>query len=520
MAEKLVIKKNAYYDSVTLMAISGKITATAGVIGAIVAMATPLNKELIENLGMLTEEVETLGPNDLVIAIKADSQNSCDEAVHMAEESLTQRAAGKKGNKEFNPPSIASAVKVVPDANMALISVPGAYAAREGWQALKNGLHVMMFSDNVSLEDEIALKRYAHKAGLLMMGPDCGTAIINNVGLCFANVVAAGDIGIVGASGTGTQEVLVLVDRFGGGISQALGTGGRDLSEDIGGIMMLDCMAALVRDSSTKVIVLISKPPAKTVTDKILEQVKLSPKPVVVCFINGDAAAVEKAGGYFASTLEEAARKAVSLSKGNISQAGDLDERSLQELAADRQSKLSAGQRYVRGLFCGGTLCDEALHIVKGKTGTVYSNIAKQAEYKLTDPHVSKQHTFIDLGDDMFTVGRPHPMIDPSLRLDRLVEEAKDPTVAVILLDVILGLGSHADPAGVTLPAIIQAKRIAQEAGRYLEVIAYVCGTGKDPQGLVSQEQKLAAAGVTLLKSNARAAQLAAAIVAGRGDKA
>jgi len=371
----------------------------------------------------------------------------------------------------------------------------------------------MMFSDNVTIEDEKALKEYAHEAGLLMMGPDCGTAIINNIGLCFANAVKPGNIGIVGASGTGTQEVSVLVDRFGGGVSQVLGTGGRDLTEAIGGIMMLDCLAALERDEATKVIILISKPPAKVVDDKILAQVEKCSKPVVVCFINAANKSGEIKNAVFSSSLEDAAKLAVKLAVGETEAGAKCEHNAFAAMAASVKVKLSAKQKYVRGLFCGGTLCDEAMYIVKEKVGQIYSNIAKEADSKLVNPHVSQGHTFIDLGDDVFTVGRPHPMIEPSLRLPRIIAEAKDSETAVILLDVETGFGGHADPAGVILPAIIEAKNIAKAAGRHLEIIAYVCGTDKDPQSRTEQEKKLAAVGVALAKSNARAAYLAAAIV-------
>ena len=343
--------------------------------------------------------------------------------------------------------------------------------------------------------------------------PDCGTAIINNVGLCFANAVNPGNIGIVGASGTGTQEVSVLIDRFGGGVSQVLGTGGRDLTEAICGIMMLDGLAALDKDEATKVIVLVSKPPEKTVADKILSKVAKCSKPVVVCFINATHAEGNIKNTIFSSSLEEAAHKATAIAAGKADFGTKCECGKLDELAGSIKSKLSANQKYVRGLFCGGTLCDEAMYIVKEKVGKVYSNIAKQPESKLADLHKSQGNTFLDLGDDAFTVGKPHPMIEPSLRLPRLLKEAQDPETAVILLDIETGYGSHPDPAGITLQAILEAKKIAQAAGRHIEIIAYICGTDKDPQNRTEQEKKLAAAGVTLAKSNAQAACLAAAIV-------
>lgn len=512
MEIRVVVKKDAYYDSVTLMIVSGKVTSLEGVVDAVVAMATPLNKELLENVGMLTEAVQEAKPDDLIIAIKAKDADVCEEALKCADEAMRKKAEGRTKDGNISPSSIKSAVTMMPEANLAIVSVPGAYAAREAMQALKNGLHVMMFSDNVTLADELALKKYAHENELLMMGPDCGTAIINNRGLCFANAVNSGNIGIIGASGTGTQEVSVLVDRFGGGVSQVLGTGGRDLYEEIGGIMMLDCLEALACDEDTKVIVLISKPPAISVARKILAEVRKVNKPVVVCFINGDPAEVEKAGAYFAKSLEEAAYKAVLLAKGEKEITLPEEEVSLEQVVP-WVSKLQPEQKYIRGLFCGGTLCDEALNIVQEKIGKVYSNISKKPEAKLENPRVSKENTLIDLGDDVFTVGRPHPMIDPSLRLQRIIEEAKDPEVAVILLDIVLGYGSHPDPAGITLPAILQAKQIAENEGRHIEFVAYVCGTDKDLQNRSEQIEKLTSAGVVCAESNVKAAHIAAAIL-------
>ncbi len=327
MAIKIAVKKNAYHDSVALMAISGQVKSVAGVTEAVVNMGTGMNKELMKAIGLLNEEASACGPDDLLIAIRAETDAACDEAVKAAEEFLAQRGKGKSGERTVRPTTIVSAVKMTPEANLAIISVPGAYAPREAMNALRQGLHVMLFSDNVSLAEEKALKEYAHEQGLLMMGPDCGTAIINGTGLCFANAVRRGNIGIVGASGTGTQEVTVLVDRLGGGVSQVLGTGGRDLKEEIGGIMMLDCIAVLAKDPATEVIVLISKPPAAKVAEKILHAVKSAGKPAVVCFLNSRATKEECSRISFCSTLEETAQKAVELSgvKGSGFQAKQAD---------------------------------------------------------------------------------------------------------------------------------------------------------------------------------------------------
>lgn len=517
MIVKAIVKRNAYYDSVTLMAISQKVEEINGVANANVSMATEMNKDLLQNVGLMTAEVEAAGPSDLVIAFKVADEIAATAVVGVVEEALKKKSGG--GNvAEVNSTSITSAVKVLPDANLAIISVPGQYAAKEAMAALKKGLHVMIFSDNVSVEDEVTLKKYAHQEGLLVMGPDCGTAMINNKGLCFANAVSSGNIGVVGASGTGTQEVMVLIDRLGGGISQAIGTGGRDLSEAVGGIMMCDALAALNRDDNTEVILLVSKPPVKTVADLVLAEAQKCTKPVVICFINSYIDTTEGADIYFERTLEGAAHKAVSLAQKAPIAVEDEKYTQYSALINQFQNSRTVKQQYVRGLFCGGTLCDEARFVFKYASkgdAKVYSNVAKDAKEKLPDPRQSMENSFVDLGDDVFTVGKPHPMIDPSLRSARIIQEAKDDSVAVILLDVVLGYGSHRDPAGVTVAAIKEAKSIVAKEGRQILFIAYVCGTDKDVQSLSAQEAKLAEAGVVLAKSNAKAARLAVAINGG-----
>jgi FdrA protein len=488
MTVKVEIRKNTYYDSVTLMSLTQRIAALPGVAEAVAVMATPMNKELLAGVGLLTDAAAACGPDDLVVAVKANSDAACQAAFAEFSGATAKRADDQAAAVSFA--TIAGAMRQMPAANLAIISVPGEYAAREARSALKQGLNVMLFSDNVTLADEIELKKTAHEQGLLVMGPDCGTAMINGVGLCFANAVRPGAIGIVGASGTGTQEITVHIHRLGEGVSQVLGTGGRDLSAEVGGIMMLDCLAALIADPATRVIVLVSKPPAPAVAEKILAAVKKAGKPVVISFLGGEAAAVTAAGAHFASTLEGAAQAAVALLHGEKPVAACRHEE-LAKMASAVRPKLAPAQKVIRGLFCGGTLCKEAEYIAGTRAG----------------------HTFIDLGDDEYTLGKPHPMIEPALRLPHIAAAAADPATAVILLDVVLGFGSHADPAGVTAPAIAAAREMARKAGRHLEIIAYVCGTDTDKQGKAEQERKLTAAGATLAKSNARGAYLAAAIV-------
>lgn len=513
MVSKTIVRKNEYYDSVTLMSLSGKILKLEGVEEAVVSMATAMNKELLANIGMLTDEAQGCGDNDLIIALKVASDEKYNEALKLVNELLTSKNNRKKGNVE-NPKTIAAAVRQMKDANLAVISVPGAYAAREARIALDNNLHVMLFSDNVTLEQEKALKEYAREKGLLVMGPDCGTSIINNIGLCFANKVRRGNIGIVGASGTGLQEVMVLIDKLGGGISQAIGTGGRDLHEEIGGIMMIEGLKALNADEATEVIVLVSKPPAKAVEDDILKAVKAVRKPVVVCFIEGDSESVEKAGAVFGYSLEDTAKKAVRLSGISIDDMEHSNGKELEQIIEAEKSKLNSEQKYVRGLFCGGTLCAEALYVLRRKLGSIRSNVAKKEEEKLRDISKSEGNVVLDLGDDVFTVGKPHPMIEPSLRLDRILKEAADKAVGVLLLDFELGYGSHKDPVGITIPAIREAKEAASRDGRHLAVVGYICGTVEDMQNFKEQERMLLEEGVILAGSNVQAAEIAGSLLA------
>lgn len=511
MSMKMVIKPNTYFDSVSLMSLSTKANQIEGVEQAVIAMGTEMNKEVLKNVGLLTTELEQAKTSDLMIVIKAPSDDICESAFQSVEQLFEKKGTVAKGTGEISYATIDSAARSIPEANLAVISVNGAYAAREARKALENDLHVMLFSDNVSIEEEYELKTLAHEKGLLMMGPDCGTAIIGNVGLCFANKVRKGNIGIVGASGTGSQEVSVRIHDFGGGITLLIGTGGRDLSDKIGGIMMIDGMRALNADEETKVIVLVSKPPAPRVEQKVLAEIKNCSKPVVVFFIGGSEEAVKAAGGHFAKTTKEAALQAVLLAGADESK---INKRALNlPLIEEIKGKLKPEQKYIRGLFCGGTLCDEAMYLAMEKYSDVYSNIPKSPEYMLKDLKVSQAHTFIDFGSDEFTNGRPHPMIDPSLRIERFEQEARDPEVGVILMDFILGFGAHEDPVGVMLPSIIKAKQEAEKAGRHLEILGYVLGTDLDTPTLESQVSKLISAGVTHASSSTNAGLLARGFV-------
>lgn len=504
------IKKNTYYDSVTLMLLSGSLTAAPGVKNASVMMASAHNKDLMRKAGILDEAAaEEAGPNDLLIGLLADDEEAAKAALALMEEQLANKAAAANGGDgALKARTLEAAVRQLGAPNFAVISLPGKYAAQETMKALKKGLHVLLFSDNVSLEEENALKDFALEQGLLMMGPDCGTAIINGAALGFANLVRRGEIGLVAAAGTGLQEVSVQIDRRGGGISQALGTGGRDVRDEVGGKMMGLALEALNADPLTKVIGIVSKPPAPGVMQKLLRQTASFQKPVVACFLGGDPTLVKEAGVFFAATLEDAANQLVKLSEQGLPEpeaAPDFDALAERELAAYTKK-----QRYVRGLYSGGSLCYEGLLLLQGAEQRVFSNL-NHDELALEDVESSVENTLVDMGEDYFTDGLPHPMIDFRQRRERLKREAADETVAVILLDCVLGYGSHSDPASELIAAIEAARE--ESGGRHISYIASVCGTDSDFQNRREQTEKLRNAGVIVMESNAKAAGLTAAIL-------
>jgi len=504
LQEKIIVRSNTYADSVTLMVLSQKLQQLDGVSVAMVGMGTPLNLDLLQ--GLKFEAVEG-GVNDLIIAIRAASIETLEKALSKADEMLNK--GGKKASEDNKAPikSLGQALERQ-DSNLVLISVPGVYAAREAGKALKENLNVMLFSDSVSLEDEVKLKKIAHEKGLLLMGPDCGTAIINGVPLAFANSVRRGGIGVVGASGTGTQEVTVQIDRMGEGLSQVIGTGGRDLQEAVGGIMMLDGIELLKQDPVTKVILVVSKPAAPAVADKVFQALQECGKPAVLYVIG--AKGIKGSGNVqLAKNLLEASQIAVVLAGGSPIAKVSIDH----GLVDQTVKALKPKQKYVRGLFSGGTLCDETMEVLTEKIGLIYSNGPLNPLGQLENPNKSVKNTILDLGDDFFTVGRPHPMIDSSLRVQRLEQEAKDQEVALILLDIVLGYGSNMDPASDIIPAIVKAKQIAAETQRDLVFVAYVCGSPNDPQGYEKQTQQFRDAGVLMFKSNVEAAEFSAAVL-------
>ena len=444
------VERGRYLDSVALMRISRRIAALTGVEAAALMIGTPSNKALLREAELLAAEGEHAQPDDLLIAVRAaDVQPALELALRLLAEPAAPAAERLRRAR-----SLDAGLRLEPQSNVALVSVPGEFAAAEARKALERGLNVMVFSDNVSIEDEVALKRLAGERGLLVMGPDCGTALIGGAPLAFANAVPRGDIGIVSASGTGLQEVSSLIARLGGGVSHGIGVGGRDLDERIGALGMLAGIELLDADPATRTLVLISKPPAPRVAQKVLERLRRSAKRSVVCFL-----------GENGSTLTAAAEAAIGRK---------LDS------PVPRLPKVRGA---VRGLFCGGTLAAEAALILRA---------------------AGAQGECVDLGDDRYTRGRPHPMIEPELRNDHIAAALGDASVAMLLFDVVLGYGAHADPAGVLVRALTGARKPA---------IASVTGTEQDPQGWSRQVATLRDAGVVVAPSNAHAAALAASLV-------
>ena len=480
-----LIKPNLYKDSVTLMQIAQAIEKRSGVRRAALLMGTPANRDILAQSSFYNPLLDAAHTDDLMIVVETDGETSQPVLAREIDRMLEgegARPAAKSGMAL--PRSLAAARARQASANLAVISVPGAYAAAEALKALRAGLNVFLFSDNVPLAEERRLKAIAERKGLIVMGPDCGTAVINDIPLGFANKVRSGNIGIVGASGTGMQEIMCQIHRLGGGISQAIGTGGRDLSEEVGGITTRAALRLLAEDAATAVIVVVAKSPSPTVGRRILSDVQAAGKEAIVLFLGAEhPPAARHLHGV--GDLDEAARLAVTLAGGGSREPAQID---YAAAARREQARHRPEQRYLRGLYSGGTYALEAQILWRRAGYAIHSNAPIDGRLLLADKEVSREHTALDLGDDAFTVGRPHPMIDPSVRIERLLREAADPTVAVVVLDIVLGTGAHADPAQPLVPAIEEAKRLAAAEGRHLTVIAWICGTDADPQGLARQE--------------------------------
>ena len=514
------IRAGSYYDSVVLMLLQRALTELPGVLDAGVVMGTPANKALLAQSALLSEDLKDAAPEDLILVVKAVSEAAARSALARVDEFLAARRS--KQSDGYRPKSLTSATRMIPEAEWVIISIPGRYAADVAREALRLGKNVFLYSDNVSLADEISIKETAAREGLLVMGPDCGTARVSGIGLGFANRVRKGRIGIVAASGTGLQAVMAGIHRLGYGVSQAYGSGGRDLSSEVQAISARHALALLRDDAETDVIVLVSKPPEASVAQELLSEAASCNKPVVVNFI-GFSSTEDQEKNFpnirFARTLDETAELASRLTSLSDSQSSH-ENSSLTAETTKLPFRLGTSPRpqtFLRGLYSGGTLAYEALFLLRDSLSPVRSNGPLPGGLLLDNPHRSEGHTVVDLGGDAFTVGRLHPMLDNGLRIRRLLQEARDPQTGLIVLDVVLGDGAHEDPAGELAPAIEEAVATAAGDGRDLPVVAVVIGTDADPQGLERQVEQLREAGAFVFTRHDDAVRAVAHAFCGEG---
>lgn len=521
---QVAVRQNLYRDSMQLLKISDSIKrASDGVVEASVIMATPTNKEVLMRLGFRPSAVGEAQESDIIIAIRARDNKSLDAAIAAADRLLEspEQAAPVQGEQAND---LDSALKVMPDANLALLSIPGEHVRDLSMKLVGLGVHQQIFSDHVPVEDELEIKTQAARSGVLILGPGAGTSIINGKGIGFSNAVKPGPVGIVAAAGTGLQEVITLLDHCGIGVKHGLGVGGNDPKDKIGGLMMMECIKLLEKDPDIEVVGIVSKPPSPQVQDRIMSYIaKDGRKKYVLAFIGG-AKERDVPGGRVVqvSTLASAAL-AIARQLGGEQYSRAIAEThvsaaNLAMMLKGEWGRLGPGQKFIRALYTGGTFTYEA-EVILGSIldQSIYSNAPIMKIKQLDDSFKSQEHTIVDLGEEEFTQGRPHPMIDPTIRKYRIAEEAADPGVAVILMDFVLGYGSHHDPVGAVLSEIKDAKRAAEKAGRYLCIICHVCGASDDPQGYSQSIERLRNAGCVVLPTNAVAA-VAAAVVARRGS--
>lgn len=499
-----VIKKNTYQDSVSLMLLTNHLSSVDGVNKIQVMMGTPANKDIFKGSGLYTDDLEDAAPSDLCIVVDTDSAEITENVVEETDNYLANQATESNQSDFSTVRTWEMATNKLANADLAVISIAGEHATAEAHKALDRGMSVFLFSDNVSVEDELALKTRADELGLIVMGPDCGTGILDGVPIAFANVVDKGNIGIVGASGTGIQEVSTIIANHGGGISQAIGTGGRDLSAEIGAKTAIKGLRVLDQDPETDIIVFISKPPAPEVRNKVVDVFKTLSKPVVAIFMGNKPDAAHDNVQY-AWTLHDTALQALELAQST----GTSIDKFVAE-HADDIAKIQANpeQRFIKGYFCGGTLALEAAMIAEDAFG-----LDSSADHPEGMMLKKDGHEIIDLGDDVYTNGRAHPMIDPTFRVEKVKEAAHDAETAIILLDNVIGYGAHEDMAGVFAPVVAEAKEEAAKQGKAFIAIASVTGTANDPQVYQDQVDKLEEAGVIVLESNAEATKLSADLV-------
>lgn len=482
-----------YQDSVILMRVAAQTRGEPGVREVAMFMGTPANHAVLEQAGLVTQEARNAGPNDLIITVDAETDDAAARAIAAAKASLFETRKAKEASAEFRPRSLESALREMPTAKLVSLSIPGAYVKAEALSALRRNLHLFIFSDNVPLDDEIEIKREAVRRNLLCMGPDQGTAYLGGIGLGFANVVRPGRVGCVAASGTGLQAVVSRLDALGEGVSHAIGVGGRDLSQAVGGLMALHALDALAADTGTEVIVVVSKPPHPEVLARVEERLDRIGKPSVLCCIGTPARTSSTC--LQVQTLDQAADAAAALLSGRRWSAGRFADPSVVESHFARLMHERRGGDRILGLYTGGTLAYETTHLLAQALGGGHD------------------HRVVDLGADEYTVGRPHPMIDPTLRNEWIARAGRDSQVGVLLLDLVLGRGAHANPAESLAAAVLQAQQRALQDGRQLACLAYILGTGGDPQDFKAQQAQLKDAGIAVFTTHADAVRCAAMLV-------
>ena len=544
----ITLKKSTYRDSVSLMRISKLASGLEGVDFVMVAMATDTNLDLLKDAGFDAAKLKGAEPNDLLIALELETDSVRDDVIDRIEKEIQGGTASAGSEAGQINPGFDAALKSHPDINLVLISVPGRFAAFEARKALEAGKHVMIFSDNVTVEDEKALKVFAEERGLLVMGPDCGTAVINGIGLGFANQVPRGEIGMVAASGTGAQEVSSILARsYGVGMSQMIGTGGRDVSREVGGVMLKMGLKALIDDAATRAIVIVSKHPDKEIAGEVIKAARDGGKPCIIHFTGQKISGTDESGTdesgtdtdlTFTRTLAETAEEAARASGAKIEAAPGYREDVKAALLA-AAGKLPPGRKFLRGLFSGGTLAQEAVFLLSEMIREIHTNLHIEGFPRLEDPGESREHTIVDLGDDTFTRGRAHPMIDQAYRLVRLGNELEDPQSAIILLDFVLGYGCHEAPGAEIADALVRLRsggsakakarpgkakagsgetEAAGPGGGPL-IIASICGTHGDPQNYAKEREALESAGVFVAEHNQGLCDLAMAALGAMRDR-
>ncbi len=509
------IRKNQYYDSVFLMGINKKLSDNPGVSQTAVLMGTEKNKELLLDIGFAANEIAAAGANDLIVGIIGETKSIVDTLLADLDQ-LFNAEIGEITHKKWH--RFEEGLEYQPDSNLAVISIPGEFVYREALKALEAGLHVFIFSSNVPLEDEKALKEIGVEKGLLVMGPDCGTSLIAGRGIGFANAVRKGSIGVIGASGTGLQEFTCQIHNIGLGISHAIGTGTNDVSDEIGGVTSLLAVDALEADPSTEVIAFITKPPDKNFQKALIKRLKECSKPAVCCFLGAKSSSEQSNKLKFVSTIDDAVAWVQHLTRGDpILETEQLTEEELSWIDSE-VGKFSEDQQYLRGVFAGGTFTYQSQKIFQSRGIKVYSNAPLNPGFKLKDPDLSKKTSIVDMGDEFYTLGKPHPMIDGTLRKERILAEGNDPQVAVLFLDFILGYNSSPDPVGELLDTIVQVQQTFQQRGSHLAVVASICGTEDDAQDLNLQSQLLQDQGAYVFFSNSKASAFCAVLLKRLGN--